>query len=191
MTLTIKTLITAACLAFMSASASFAATVSLDFPSSDSVLHTGGALGVGGGGEFYQTGNSLTETFAGTGLSNATSSTWNFSMSNFMNTTATAAFDVLINGVVVDSFSFAADRGATENISLTNSFAAISGEDFTLSILATSTVFSGGGSWNWLPGGTVTLSEDSISPVPLPAALPLLLAALGGLGFAARRRKAA
>lgn len=29
----------------------------------------------------------------------------------------------------------------------------------------------------------------SVSPVPLPAALPLLLIALGGLGFAARRRK--
>lgn len=186
----IKTLTAAACLALMSASTSFAATISLDFPSSDSVLHNGGALGAGGGGAFFQTGNSLTEAFAGTGLSNAISSTWNFSMSNFMNTTASAAFNVLINGVVVDSFSFAADRGATESISLSNSFAAISGDDFTLSIVATSTVFGGGGSWNWLPGGTVTLTGDSLSPVPIPAAFPLLLAALGGLGFAARRKAA-
>lgn len=33
--------------------------------------------------------------------------------------------------------------------------------------------------------------ESDISPVPLPAAAPLLLAALGGLGMAARRRRRA
>jgi hypothetical protein len=54
-----------------------------------------------------------------------------------------------------------------------------------------------------LPGGCCTTNNDSssvwgqaftvdiITPVPLPAALPLLVVALGGLSFVARRRKAA
>ncbi|WP_245853316.1 VPLPA-CTERM sorting domain-containing protein [Maliponia aquimaris] len=37
--------------------------------------------------------------------------------------------------------------------------------------------------------GAYSVTIDYMSPVPLPAALPLLLVALGGLGFAARRRK--
>ena len=54
---------------------------------------------------------------------------------------------------------------------------------------------------NTLTGGTAAISdggsvvvafqEISPSPVPVPAAFPLLLAALGGLGFVARRRKTA
>jgi hypothetical protein len=39
-------------------------------------------------------------------------------------------------------------------------------------------------------GNTFRITS-SVAPVPLPAALPLLLVALGGLGIAARRRKAA
>lgn len=38
---------------------------------------------------------------------------------------------------------------------------------------------------------TQNFSVNSVSEVPLPAALPMMLVALGGLGFAARRRKAA
>ncbi|MGP6087709.1 VPLPA-CTERM sorting domain-containing protein [Antarctobacter jejuensis] len=37
--------------------------------------------------------------------------------------------------------------------------------------------------------GAYSVAIDYASPVPLPAALPLILAALGGLGIAARRRK--
>ena len=54
---------------------------------------------------------------------------------------------------------------------------------------------------NGITGGTAAISdggsvlvafqEISPSPVPVPAAFPLLLAALGGLGFVARRRKTA
>ncbi len=39
--------------------------------------------------------------------------------------------------------------------------------------------------------GSSAITISTVPAVPLPAALPLLLAALGGLGFAARRRKAA
>jgi hypothetical protein len=35
-----------------------------------------------------------------------------------------------------------------------------------------------------------SIKIEALSPVPLPAALPLLVAAFGGLGFVARRRRA-
>jgi len=42
-----------------------------------------------------------------------------------------------------------------------------------------------------LPKGATLLASIEVSQVPLPAAAPLLIAALGGLGFAAKRRKKA
>lgn len=41
----------------------------------------------------------------------------------------------------------------------------------------------------FLSNGTRVLAIEDVSAVPLPAALPLLVAGLGGLGLAARRRK--
>jgi len=66
-------------------------------------------------------------------------------------------------------------------------FPLVAGPDFTLSIIATSTVYNNGGSWNWLPGGTVTLTGPAATP--LPAALPLFSTGLGALGLLGWRRK--
>ena len=41
------------------------------------------------------------------------------------------------------------------------------------------------------PGAGFTVARFDVSDVPVPAALPLLLSGLAGLGFASRRRKAA
>ncbi|GJL92095.1 VPLPA-CTERM sorting domain-containing protein [Hyphococcus sp.] len=41
------------------------------------------------------------------------------------------------------------------------------------------------------PGSGFTVARFDVSDVPVPAALPLLLSGLAGLGFASRRRKAA
>jgi hypothetical protein len=48
----------------------------------------------------------------------------------------------------------------------------------------------GGQSQSTSSGWTFAMAT-AVSPVPVPAAFPLLLAALGGLGFVARRRKPA
>ena len=58
-----------------------------------------------------------------------------------------------------------------------------------------------GGAGGYRAGATLRLNSSTawekvilsanVSPVPLPAAFPLLLVALGGLGFASRRRKTA
>ena len=85
------------------------AALILDFPSPDSVSEgpTGsGALGAGGGGVHFITGDDLTETFVGTGLAAATSSRWEFTMDDFTAAGVINTFDIEINGAVVGSFDF-------------------------------------------------------------------------------------
>jgi hypothetical protein len=94
---------------FGAASEGRATTIDLGFPSSTSIQggpSGGGALGTGGGGIHFTTGDSLTQTFTGTGLSSAISSEWQFSMSNFTSPGVDNSFDVLINGNLVGSFDF-------------------------------------------------------------------------------------
>jgi hypothetical protein len=118
-------------------------------------------------------------------------------MSNYTFPGVLNTFDVLINGDVVGSFDFLstyANSGlfkynGPESMSfdLNFTFPLVAGPDFTLSIIATSTVYNNGGSWNWLPGGTVTLTGPAATP--LPAALPLFSTGLGALGLLGWRRK--
>lgn len=168
-----------------------AASIVLDFPSEDSIVTSGSntsTLGVGGGGRYFRFGDTITETFIDTGLSSATSSNWVFSMSDFTSAGVTNIFDVKINGSTIGSFSFTSDGDSSDSLffDLTFEHDLITGDDFTLDITATSTVYSGGGAYNWLPGGSVTL----ISSVPVPAALWLFGSGLIGLIGVARRKKA-
>ena len=101
-----------------------------------------------------------------------------FITNEFMST-----FDITIN------FS----SGGSFSNSYTNSSGGFVYYGFTSDLLDISSVVIDGTN-----GGTFDFSLDDFAftnaptaPVPLPAALPLLLVALGGLGFAGRRRKAA
>jgi hypothetical protein len=75
--------------------------------------------------------------------------------------------NVLVNGVVVGSYSFpgGAGGGTTRTFTPSFTFAAIApgaGSTFTIRLEATTTVCSGGGSWNWLPDGTAVLGLGDI-----------------------------
>jgi hypothetical protein len=119
-----------------------------------------GALGSGGGGVRYQTGDSVSQTYAG-----ATSSTeliLDFTMSDETagcSAGVTLDWNVELNGTVVGTYSWVSASASSHTVSETYTYAAIapiSGE-FTIELIATSTVCVGGGSWNWNPGGTATI----------------------------------
>ena len=174
-----------------------ASSITLGFPSStsrmacDSVTN---ALGPGGGGVCSGAGDSLTQTFNATGLASTNSSQWVFGMSDYTDAGVLNSFAVDINGTQVGSFSFAGTgTHGTHSFDLTFTSPSIAGPDYTLSVVATSTVPSGDGSWDWLPGGSVTLTDPVLVladpvPVPAPAPLSLLASGLAGLWLIARRR---
>ena len=72
----------------------------------------------------------------------------------------TNAFSVKLNGTAVGTFSWVSTGGgATKPVSQKYTFGAIapSAGKVTIRVEATSTVCSGGSTWNWNPGGTATM----------------------------------
>ena len=184
-----KTTLTIALLLMLSFSA-HADFIVLDYPSEDAVKSgvCNGPLGAGGGGVCFNAGDTLTETFLDTGLGSAVTSRWQFSMSDFTAAGVNNDFDVFINGIVIGSFG-CLGVGAGQTIldfDITFDHAAIAGDDYTLQIVATTTVPPGLSSWNWIAGGSVTLSD--VVAVPEPGTLALLGIGLAGMGLARRRR---
>jgi hypothetical protein len=169
------------------------AAVTLNFPSADSetfYLGAVGVLGAGGGGHAFATGNSVSETFVGTGLAEADAAHWQFRMSNFTNTGVTSTFNVLINGVTIDDFSFVSVGSGDVNFDFTSQFGPIAGDAYILSFVATSTVPGGEGSWNFYPDGQVTLSGGALTAgVPEPASWALMILGFGAAGGALRSRR--
>ncbi|HJK94457.1 MAG TPA: hypothetical protein RMH26_27180, partial [Polyangiaceae bacterium LLY-WYZ-15_(1-7)] len=143
------------------------AGVVLDFPSEDSSLDntfTVEPLGAGGGGAAYVAGSSVSESFTDTGLPSVTGLTYEFEMDDSTNSSCpvgTLSFDIVLNGVTVDSYSFegGSDMG-TIGFSGGAIFPAIDGGatgDYDLEIVANETVCGGGGSYNWFAGGAFVL----------------------------------
>jgi hypothetical protein len=168
-----------------------AASITLPFPSAGSTLGCGyeRPLGAGGGASCYVAGERVWETFTGTGLSSTVSAQWDFDMSNYTDPGTTNTFDVLINGIVIGNYQFTSVLyGVDLSFDLPFSFPAIAGDAYTLEIVATSTVPAGAGSYNWYPGGTVTLSDAGGAVVPEPATFGLLFTALAAIAVARRRR---
>src|SRR5689334_5597691 len=135
-------LIAAAAIAGAGAVAS--ADVTLGFPSTTSISGgpTGsGPLGPGGGGAHFITGDDLSQTFLGTGLGSTNKSRWVFKMSDFTASGVHNTFDILINGTKVGDFFFDGNGSSqTHSFDVTFNHTTIAGPDYTLRMVATSTV---------------------------------------------------
>ncbi len=123
-----------------------------------------GPLGAGGGGGFFTAGVYAETTFAR--ASNASALDININMSDYTSASCgvgtALSWYVIVNGKIVGSYSWpqgSPGGGATRNITKGFTFAHIapSAGNFTVRFEATSTICKGGGSWNWLPGGTLFL----------------------------------
>jgi hypothetical protein len=173
-----------------------ASTVTLDFPVDASTTfnsngNTTSTLGSNPGtGVFDFSGSYIQQTFVDTGLTSAVTAEWKFAMTNFTALGHDNFFSVLINGNVVGTFDLVGTNlGRSQSFDLNFNFNPIAGEDYTLEILATSSVPLGGGSWNWVAGGTVTLGDGIATAVPEPSTWAMMIAGFLGLGFMGCRRR--
>ena len=136
----------------------FPDTTSTTYDSVDGVKST---LGSGGGGVFYVSGTYCEQTFPrATSVSELDLDFRMADLTTGCSTGATLSWNVEVNGTVVGTYSFVSasdfgDRTIVESYTFAP-IAPVSG-GFTLRLEATSTVCSGGSSWNWYPGGTATM----------------------------------
>jgi len=194
-------------------------TATLGFTTADAAVIDNGATGISGADvtigfdEVALTdGTPVTNQFAGLGVTfsqaltynNTVSTRPNFSGAAFSNP-AGQAFSILFSqtvssasaAITVSSASAAitANSGGATFTSLLNG---VEVEGFSTSLDLAENNFYGftGSLFDEIlidPDGSTTIAMDNlaytVAPVPVPAALPLLLAGIGGLGFMARRRR--
>ncbi|MES2643600.1 MAG: hypothetical protein V4850_29210 [Myxococcota bacterium] len=140
-------------------------TSTVEFPSSSSTIPRGS---LGGSGTFYIAGDSVTQTFTGTGLTSVTELDLAFDMYDATSTSCsvgTLSWDVSVNDTTVGSYSIEGGLSlgdfAVEELYTFPAIAGtgVDGDSYELTIAATTTVCGGGGSWNWYPGGTAILGR--------------------------------
>ena len=169
-----------------SAHASFMA----QFPSPTSTVVDSNNNGAGNGNYccFFNVGDSVTQTFTGTGL--ASVNTLDLSIPvpfNPLHSGNEVDFNVLLDGTIVGTLIRTSAQG-TGTAAFDALFPAISGPGgtYTVEILETNNVPGGGGSIG-LNFGTVTL--DDVTSVPEPGSLTLIAGGLLGAAMLRRRQK--
>ena len=142
-----------------------AATMGTVFPTTSAIAWNefGGTttLGAGGGMVHWKTGSYLEDKLARS--TPVTKIDFNFKMfdgtSSTTCTIGTLYWAVRLNGVDVGKFSWTGGSGGTKLVVESFTFAPIAPIDGVVKvhIEATTSVCSGGGSWNWYSGGTATM----------------------------------
>jgi hypothetical protein len=174
-----------------------AATVTVDFPTSDATYvgpGQSGTLGPGGTAEQTQMGDGISQTFTATGLSSVNEAIFSGVTIIERTTEFTKTnFDVLINGSKVGNIGYES-LGDVVNIVFSGTaiflpVAADASGNFTISVVETTDVPTGHGSWDFLPGGTVELFGVEAA-VPEPSTWAMMILGFLGVGLAAFRRKA-
>lgn len=180
-------------LAFFAAQQAVAHTISVgtyNAGSPGSVAVTLGSYHIGGGAE------GAIQLISGLGTPSAV-----VSFSNLVTVKPTELVDG-VNNFFAPSFCCSSPAGTFDQVSNTTGqtvdrwqtavFTGLSAGDYTYQISGmNSQIWEDWSSLtnNWQ--GSITISNDAIGAVPLPAGLPLLLAGIGGLGVIARRRRTA
>ena len=171
-----------------------AATFTAPFPSSGSTVVDNGFNGIGDGDYccFFTGGDSLTQTFTGTGLSSVDMLSLSIPLSlNVLAAGEVVDFDVLLDGTTVGSLEITSAEGVfTDDFS--SSFSPISSAGtYTVELLETNTVPIGEGSIG-LNDGSLTLNgTSSVSATPEPGTMALFGTGLFGIGLANLRRRLA
>ena len=135
-------------------------STTVSFPTSGSVMSSGGTLGSGGGGAYYISGAYVEEKFSRTAPISRLDV--DFKMSDSTSSycsVGTLTWAVKLNGTTVGTYSWAGGTsGGDKTIKQSYTFSPLSmSGTVAIRFEATTTVCPGGGSWNWYPGGTATL----------------------------------
>jgi hypothetical protein len=168
----VRTVAVAVLFLVVSAGSSHAVTLPFSEPDFDWFHPSGSATP----NHIWVTGDYWAQTFLGTGLASATDMALHLYIDdNTLHTGNSQGLDVLLNSSVVGGISIGS--GMSGGLDYSFVFPAIAGDDYTVKLLATNTIPSGGGSISMAADerSFVTLTGGQI---PAPGAI-----LLGGLGI--------